>query len=667
MSKNTAKNPSQEDLDSLLEHYQNARYEDAEKLALSITRKFPDHPLSWTVLGVMLEQIGRAPEALNANLKAVQLTPQAADAHYNLANTLRSLDRLEEAEASYMQALALAPEDAEIYYNLGVTLGMLGRLEEAEKSYRQATVLNSDYADAYNSLGMTFYSLGRLEDAATSYRQLVALQPDYAEAHANLGIALEELGILEEAEASFRQALDLKPDLAVAHDNLGVTLQKLGRLEEAATSYRQLITLQPDNAEAHNNLGTMLQNLGRFEGAETSYRQAVVLKPDLAVAHYNLGVTLQKLGRLEEAEASCRQALGLEPDSVEIYINLGITLRRLGRLEEAEASYRQALVLQSNSAEAHNCLGVTLQELGRLDEAEASYGQALALQSDYAEALKNLGVLLLESGQFKKTVTFYQDNKNKNKNSQTHLLKCFYELDDRIQFYKQLDFLIEKGEVNPTIGSLTSRAENRYGIRKINTFAIEPFKYVVRTDLIKKCDFKNTFVEAMHNILNKESLSIRNQGLLSKGQQTAGNIFLIDTDLIRKVEKIIRSGIGDYQAKFKNSKEGFLVAWPKKYSLKGWLISMKSGGHLAPHIHEAGWLSGAVYINVPAKKQPDSGNFVLCTDAAEPKKMDEKNGHKVIDIATGDLVLFPASLMHYTIPFESEEQRIVLAFDVMPE
>jgi protein O-GlcNAc transferase len=398
LSKNTAKNPSQEELDSLLEHYQNARYEDAEKLALSITRKFPDHPLSWTVLGVMLEQIGRAPEALNANLKAVQLTPQAADAHYNLANTLRSLDRLEEAEASYMQALALAPEDAEIYYNLGVTLGMLGRLEEAEKSYRQATVLNSDYADAYNSLGMTFYSLGRLEEAATSYRQLIALQPDYAEAHANLGIALEELGILEEAEASFRQALDLKPDLAVAHDNLGVTLQKLGRLEEAATSYRQLITLQPDNAEAHYNLGTMLQNLGRFEGAETSYRQAVVLKPDLAVAHYNLGVTLQKLGRLEEAATSYRQLIALQPDYAEAHTNLGIVLQRSGALEEAEASSRQAIALKPDLAETHYSLGITLQELGRLVEAEASYREAIVLKSDNAEAYNNLGNTLGELG-----------------------------------------------------------------------------------------------------------------------------------------------------------------------------------------------------------------------------------------------------------------------------
>ncbi|MGY8790855.1 MAG: putative 2OG-Fe(II) oxygenase [Pseudomonadales bacterium] len=41
------------------------------------------------------------------------------------------------------------------------------------------------------------------------------------------------------------------------------------------------------------------------------------------------------------------------------------------------------------------------------------------------------------------------------------------------------------------------------------------------------------------------------------------------------------------------------------------------------------------------------------------------NLKKVIDLATGSLVLFPASLTHYTIPFESTEDRIVLAFDVV--
>ena len=44
-----------------------------------------------------------------------------------------------------------------------------------------------------------------------------------------------------------------------------------------------------------------------------------------------------------------------------------------------------------------------------------------------------------------------------------------------------------------------------------------------------------------------------------------------------------------------------------------------------------------------------------------------KNPKNIIDVVTGSLALFPASLLHYTIPFESEEERIVLAFDVIPK
>ena len=94
---------------------------------------------------------------------------------------------------------------------------------------------------------------------------------------------------------------------------------------------------------------------------------------------------------------------------------------------------------------------------------------------------------------------------------------------------------------------------------------------------------------------------------------------------------------------------------------------MKSGGELQPHIHEQGWLSGSVYINVPAKSTANSGNLVVSL-GEEKDAIDARiNVEKVINVVTGSLVLFPASLMHHTIPFESEEERIVLAFDVKPK
>ena len=92
---------------------------------------------------------------------------------------------------------------------------------------------------------------------------------------------------------------------------------------------------------------------------------------------------------------------------------------------------------------------------------------------------------------------------------------------------------------------------------------------------------------------------------------------------------------------------------------------MKSGGELAAHIHEAGWISGSIYINIPAKSQTDSGNLVVCID--NEKFQSGEAGGENIDVFTGAMCLFPSSLLHYTIPFESEGERIVLAFDVIPK
>jgi len=83
-------------------------------------------------------------------------------------------------------------------------------------------------------------------------------------------------------------------------------------------------------------------------------------------------------------------------------------------------------------------------------------------------------------------------------------------------------------------------------------------------------------------------------------------------------------------------------------------------------MHETGWVSGSIYINVPSKLNADSGNLVVCIDDEEHLTGENKNTKKSIDVVTGSLCLFPASLLHYTIPFESEEERIVLAFDVIP-
>jgi hypothetical protein len=249
--------------------------------------------------------------------------------------------------------------------------------------------------------------------------------------------------------------------------------------------------------------------------------------------------------------------------------------------------------------------------------------------------------------------------------SKHYLLRCLYLQDEKSLFFDQLDCFINQGEIHSMIGSLGCRSALRYGIERPNLFCKDPLKYVLKTNLNNQYDFEKIFVKTTRTILNENRIPDKRQKLLTNGRQTSGNLFDLESDFTEEIQKIIRSEIGKYQVHFKSSEEGFITSWPTDYSLYGWLVSMKSGGKLRPHMHEKGWISGSIYINVPSKSKPESGNFVVCIE--EEYLTDEnRNQEKNIDVVTGSLCLFPASLLHYTIPFESEEERIVLAFDVVP-
>ena len=414
---------------------------------------------------------------------------------------------------------------------------------------------------------------------------------------------------------------------------LGAVLAQTGKISEAVVANQTPVALTPQEAEAHSNLGNTLKEMGRLDEAEASYRQAIVLVPDYAEAYSNLANTFVQAGRLDEAEASYRRAIELKPDFALAHNNLGAMLKEVGRLDESEASYSHAIELKSDYAEAYNNLGTTLKEAGRLEEAEANYRHAIALYPDYAEAHNSL-------------------------------LTCLYLLDKKSVFFDELDYLINQNKVNAVIGSLTCRSALKYGLEKPNLFCREPLKYVLHRDLNNQGDFEKIFVEKTKSILSESRISNRKQSLLVNGHQTSGNLFDIKNDLTDKIQKVIRLEIEKYRINFKNSEEGFIKKWPTEYSLYGWLISMKSGGELQPHIHDQGWLSGSIYINIPSKLKADSGNLVVSLAEGIDAIDTNINAEKIIDVVTGSLVLFPASLTHYTIPFESEQERIVLAFDV---
>ena len=201
--------PSPSELNQLDTLFNMGRYAELESRALFLVKQYPNSGQAWMGLGLSLQMQGK--DALHALQKTVQLLPNDANAHNNLANTLRELGQLGGAVESGRRALEIEPDLAEAHSNLGLALKELGQLDAALASYRRALKIKPDFAEAHNNLGVALRALGQYSEAIASYRRAVKLKPGYAMAHSNLGNILQDIGQTDSAVACHRQALELQP------------------------------------------------------------------------------------------------------------------------------------------------------------------------------------------------------------------------------------------------------------------------------------------------------------------------------------------------------------------------------------------------------------------------------------------------------------------------
>ena len=90
------------------------------------------------------------------------------------------------------------------------------------------------------------------------------------------------------------------------------------------------------------------------------------------------------------------------------------------------------------------------------------------------------------------------------------------------------------------------------------------------------------------------------------------------------------------------------------------------GGHRLSHIHPSGWLSGVFYIQCPQGADPDEGAIEFSLHGYGYPVLDKNHPRHRHRPKNGDLVLFPSSLFHGTVPIKMEEERLIVAFDLVP-
>ena len=373
-----------------------------------------------------------------------------------------------------------------------------------------------------------------------------------------------------------------------------------------------------------------LINEGNFNEVVNSYKKIVEIEPNNYKAHNNLGNALKELGKLEEAVISYHQAIKIKSDYKKAHFNLGNILNDFGKFKEAIPSLLLALKIDPNYDEVHNCLAISYKKLEKFEQAITHYKKANTSES------------------------------------RAQILQCLYVLKKTNEYKKYLSKLCKDDPKNIKVASISTFVSNQLNLDNIYPFCKNPLKFVffknIKSNFIPFKKFINSLINECNNLT-----SVWESRTTKKGFQSKGNLFKLQTLPILNLKKIILEVINEYKIKYKSKPDGFISQWPNNFSLLGWYNRLLKHGYQQPHIHPGGWLSGCFYLKMPKLLKKDEGAINFSLHGYDyPVVNSDIPTYRYTPIE-GDLILFPSSLFHKTLPFSSIDERHVIAFDIIPE
>jgi tetratricopeptide (TPR) repeat protein len=625
--------PSVEDeLNNLVALYNEGRLSEVVQHANLLVDQHRQEVMLFNILGAANAGLRRFDDAIESYTHALRINPDFAGTHNNLGSAYQDNGNLPDAVASFRRAVQLDPDYAEAHYNLGNALQESEDLPAAIKSYHAAVEINPNFAEAHYNHGAALQEIGEFFEAINSYNNAILIEPDFAEAHNNLGNALRETGDLDTAAESFNRAIQINENYAEAHNNLGITLRKKDDLVAAIESFHRALKIEENYADAHNNLGNVLRQTGDLTGAIECYRRALKINPDYSGALYNLGNSLQENGDIVESIESYRRVIQLKPDL----------------------------------SEGHNDLGYALKSTGDLTHAAESFHLALKINPDYVEARENLGATFVSQGQHETALQHY-DIADSPK-SRSDALICLYALERYSEFNERVRTNLELDKKNIWVAAACAFISDQIEQENPHTFCPEPLKFLSFGNIDQHVDEPELFLEGLtHDLTLQPTVWEPTLHTTNDGFHTQGDIFKKGVESVGKLEAIIKAEISSYYTKFKSEDCVMMALWPQDLNLTGWSVRLRKNGYQSTHIHPAGWLSGVVYVNLVKSSNPDEGGIVFELHGFDYPII-KKDYPKILHRPRrGEIVLFPSSLFHYTIPIREEGERLIVAFDLLPD
>lgn len=206
---------------------------EAEPHARRAVAMRPDLPRTWAVLGFVLSENEKLPEAVDALQNGLR-RGESAEGRNMLASILRRLHRPNEAWKVFETINSEDASNRELPTRTELLLEF-GKLGDAANTAEQAVRLNPLSPKAYWARALVAMYRSDMPAVAAASREMIRLDPESREGHKMLSLALSRLGHLDEAEAEARTAIALGAD-GEAQLALGLVALYRGKFAEAQTA-----------------------------------------------------------------------------------------------------------------------------------------------------------------------------------------------------------------------------------------------------------------------------------------------------------------------------------------------------------------------------------------------------------------------------------------------
>lgn len=565
------------------------------------------------------------------------MTPTVQDAIAQ-ARKLGAENRLILAEGVVRDALS-KEDSAELHFELAQLLAAQGGGPDVVIPALEATLARApDFVPAVHALGQGLLSLGRFEDALALARPLAESDRPDAGALSIKGQALNALGQTEAALDALEAAARAAQAEPLHQYNLAIALQGAGLNPEATRAVRAARARGLDQPEAWLVEGLSLLGQDRLDEAETAFREALRRRPDYAAAHRELGqLVWMRSGNLDEATREVAKAVASHPRTPVLRVVQAKLLEYAGDPRAAYEILQDAAETEGEGPDL--ALAASQAAISFDPQAALRHAQtALRLAPDSDLAISILAEANLAAGR----------------------------PDAALAAAERLRAMAPLNQHALALEATAWRllGDPRYAERS-------DYASLVRTFDLTDPDWKSQgeFLAALTAGLDRlHVMKAHPVGQsLRGGAQTNQNLQRSANPAIRSFFRAIAAPIGAYMDSLGPGDDPVRARNTGRYRISGaWSVNLQPGGHHVDHLHPAGWLSSAFYVDVPPAVEGGGregwlrfGKPGIPTDPA-------LEAEHWVKPAPGLLVLFPSYMWHGTEPFGGEQRRLTLAFDVAP-